>query len=128
MLPPEDHLLGVFDMVGELMRFSITAMATTGSIPSTSAKMSGTESTKSDNSIKNKRTVLSDMRAVRTYLEGVDVDEGPLSREIDKKMTVMKQCVEKVENAAYSLIVRGQERPKGWLPDAEPAGRELDSF
>jgi len=38
----------------------------------------------------------------------------------------MKTCVEKVENAVYGMIIRGRERPKGWVPDigSEERGRE----
>ena len=40
-----------------------------------------------------------------------------LKRENEKKIDVMRQSVEKVEGAAYGLVVRGSERPKGWIPD-----------
>ena len=40
-------------------------------------------------------------------------------------MEVMRQSVEKVEGAVYGLVVRGSERPKGWVPDLSgDAGRE----
>ena len=38
-------------------------------------------------------------------------------RDVEKKIEVMRQSVEKVEGAAYGLVVRGSERPKGWIPD-----------
>lgn len=129
LLTPDDYLLGVFDMVGELMRFSITTMATTGALPSPSTHSPGSDSMDLDHASGVQRTVLTDMREIRSALEGIEVDEGPLSRDVDKKMTVMKQCVEKVENAAYSLAIRGRERPKGWMPDADPGGRqEVESY
>jgi len=51
-LPPEDHLLGIFDLVGEMMRFGITNLATSAKppfpkLPSTSVSRS--PSTKTPN-------------------------------------------------------------------------------
>ncbi|KAJ3473650.1 hypothetical protein NLG97_g10199 [Lecanicillium saksenae] len=43
------------------------------------------------------RTLLSDMQSL-----GVEA---------------MRQSVRKVEKLGYGLVVRGSERPKGWLPD-----------
>ncbi len=37
----------------------------------------------------------------------------------------MRASVEKVEKALYGLIVRGAERPKGWLPDTD-TGRAVE--
>jgi len=51
-----------------------------------------------------------------------------LGKDVERKTEVMKSCVEKVETAAYQMIVRGQERPKGWIPDLAddrgPAGSD----
>ena len=48
-----------------------------------------------------------------------------LKRDTEQKMQVMRQSVEKVEGAIYGLVVRGSERPKGWVPDlGGDAGRE----
>src|SRR5690242_8612702 len=35
MLTYEDYVLGVFDMTGELMRFTVTYLATNGKVPGT---------------------------------------------------------------------------------------------
>ena len=54
-----------------------------------------------------------------------------MARESDKKGDVMRTCVEKVENAVYGLIVRGRDRPKGWMPDAGGSGppkEEVESY
>lgn len=117
MLGPDDYLLGIYDMVGELMRHAITAMAT------------GAFAVADHESIMP-RTVLTDMRELRSCLEKLELDEGSfLARDVGKKMPVMKQCVEKVENAMYGLIVRGSERPKGWMPDAETTVRgEVEGY
>ncbi|KAF2102422.1 Translin [Rhizodiscina lignyota] len=120
LLTPDDYLLGVFDMVGELMRHAVTAMAT--------GELSGAASSTGNENIAS-RGILADMRDLRSSLERLEVDDGFLSRDIEKKMPVMKQCVEKVENAAYGLIVRGSERPKGWMPDTDHVGKgEVEGY
>lgn len=113
-LTSDDYLLGIFDLVGELMRFAITTMATTGSLPSSTAE-SGEE-----------QTILVDLRRLRAHFEELDTSScggTPLGRDFDKKMEVMKTCVEKVETAVYGMIVRGRERPKGWVPDLDGGDR-----
>ncbi|KAL8821520.1 MAG: hypothetical protein Q9191_007289 [Dirinaria sp. TL-2023a] len=111
-LTEDDYVLGLFDLVGELMRFAITNMATNGELPRGSAKEG--EDTERD--------ILADMRSLRTCFETLDTSRGnmdgsPLKRDIEKKMETMKTCVEKVEGAVYGMIIRGRERPKGWVPD-----------
>ncbi len=111
-LTEDDYVLGLFDLVGELMRFAITSMATNGELPRGSQHPSGSES----------GDILSDLRSLRSSFEGLDTTHGaadgsPLKRDLEKKMEVMKTCVEKVENAVYGMIIRGRERPKGWVPD-----------
>lgn len=102
----EDYLLGIFDLVGELMRFAITCMATNGSMPG-SDRSGGSES-----------SILADLQVLRGSFEGLDVPhKSGMSRDVEKKMEVMRTCVEKVEASAYGMIIRGRERPKGWMPD-----------
>ena len=103
MLIIDDYILGLFDMIGELMRFAITVMATNGELPG-----------------KDGRNVLSDLRELRTSLENLETDQSSwFSLDVSKKMPVMRECVEKVEKALYGLTVRGAERPKGWIPDTD---------
>jgi hypothetical protein len=143
----EDYILGVFDMVGELMRFAITAMATHGTLPSGSSasathasvmreggnesKHPDAESMAVDEPHASQRTVLSDLRELRVYLESLEVGpESHFAKDVEKKMTVMRECVEKVEKSLYGLIVRGRERPKGWMPDIRserPQGAEIET-
>ncbi|KAF2501755.1 translin associated factor X [Lophium mytilinum] len=134
LLSTEDYILGIFDMVGELMRFAITAMATSGELPGTLIEKDlpsmGSHDEQSGDSMDveqpsttrpphaQKRDVLADLRELRLCLEGLEPSRGSkFEGDAEKKMTVMRQCVEKVETALYGLIVRGQERPKGWIPD-----------
>lgn len=123
-LSVEDYLLGVFDMTGELMRFAITAMATDGRLPS-----SLPDSADAMDVDAGKRDILTDLRALRAQLEALDVGHGgSFARDVDKKMDVMRTSVEKVERGLYGLVIRGRERPKGWMPDTDVGGgrREID--
>lgn len=111
-LSPEDYVLGIYDMTGELMRFAITAMATSGALPTIA----------DSGESKSQRTLLTDMRAIRATLESLDAGVGPFANEASKKAEVMRASVEKVEKALYGLVVRGAERPKGWMPEMDAGG------
>ena len=124
-LSHEDYLLGIYDMTGELMRWSITAMATNGALPQVDHAGSGSF-TNDKAGARLKRDVLTDMRELRAALEALNVGTGPFAKEVEKKMDVMQASVEKVERALYGLTVRGAERPKGWMPDISDAGRAVE--
>lgn len=118
-LTPEDYLLGVFDMTGELMRFAITSIATSGSLPTST---SGPQ-----------RTPLTDLQSFRRLLSMFDYGEraGGFARDSSKKLEVTLQSVEKVERAMYGLVVRGSERPKGWVPpdmEFRGGGEEIEGY
>lgn len=125
-LSHEDYLLGIYDMTGELMKFAITAMATSGSLPTITCfdNAMGIEAAGLQSNAQ--RNVLTDMRNLRSALESLDAGTGPFARDVDKKMEVMRVSVEKVEKALYGLTVRGAERPKGWLPDTLDSGRQVE--
>lgn len=97
-LSPEDYLLGIYDMTGELMRFSITAMATNGSLPTIPADSSDEMS---DETVQaGDRSVLNDMRSLRSALEALNTGNyGPFAKDCEKKMDVMKSSVNKVEQS-----------------------------
>jgi predicted translin family RNA/ssDNA-binding protein len=153
-LSPEDYLLGILDMTGELMRFAITSIARDHKLPAGDPKTSpkrGNESNKrvaidkgeemeidaqpststTEISLESGpeassqqgggcRTVLDDLRELRLQLEMFEAPKGSkLAMDMEKKMTVMRQSVEKVEKELYNLTVRGSERPKGWVPGEE---------
>ncbi|TKA32457.1 hypothetical protein B0A50_01565 [Salinomyces thailandicus] len=128
VLSPEDYVLGIYDMTGELMRFAITAMATQGlpTIPleadDPNADAAGAIEVDSSVPVAGQRNVLTDMRLLRSALEGIDAGSGPFAKDAEKKMEVMRTSVEKVEKSLYGLIVRGAERPKGWMPDMDAGG------
>ncbi|TKA79129.1 hypothetical protein B0A55_02419 [Friedmanniomyces simplex] len=122
-LSPEDWVLGVYDMTGELMRFAITAMATSGELPTITSPSSSSDAMDVDGGGgRQQRNVLIDMRGLRAALEGLDTGFGPFAKDASMKMRVMQTSVEKVEKALYGLIVRGAERPKGWMPEVEIGG------
>lgn len=116
-----DYILGIYDMTGELMKFAITAMAMTGEVPTTAQK-------DGDMDISPRRNVLDDLRELRAYLQGLSVN-SMYAKDSSKKMEVMQASVQKVEMALYGLVVRGAERPKGWLPEDrntfEPEGVQV---
>jgi hypothetical protein len=120
-LTGDDYVLGIFDLVGELMRFAITTIATTGALPKSEEKGSG-----------DSRDVLVDLRSIRASFQALDTTScggTGLGKDVEKKMEVMKTCVEKVETAVYGLIIRGRERPKGWVPDlSDDKGPAVESY
>ena len=120
-----DYVLGIFDLVGELMRFAITTMATSGSLPGKDITRPGDDSgdVNVDMTAGEQPDILTDLRALRTEFETLDMPPTDgLAREVEKKLGVMKTCVEKVELAVYGMIIRGRERPKGWVPDLREDG------
>ncbi len=148
-LSPEDYILGVCDMTGELMRFSITSMATNGKLPSgersssnkrvktaedpndTGDKMDVDSEPTSAADVQSPPTVLDDLRMIRLQLEMFEAPgASKFAYELEtKKMPVMRECVDKVEKALYGLTVRGSERPKGWMPEVSGDKRtEVESF
>ena len=97
ILTEDDYLLGLFDLVGELMRFTITNMATHGTLPR------GPKPSEHDNGGQDAEgnDILTDLRSLRSCFEGLDTtssgkDWTPLKRDMGKKMEVMRSCVEKV--------------------------------
>ena len=120
-LTGDDYVLGIFDLVGELMRFAITTMATTGTLPGSKNEGDSTES----------RDILGDLRELRTKFQALDTAScggTGLGKDVEKKTEVMKTCVEKVETAVYGMIIRGRERPKGWVPDITDTRAPVESY
>ncbi|KAL5518646.1 hypothetical protein ACEPAH_329 [Sanghuangporus vaninii] len=85
-LPMDDYLLGVSDVTGELMRFAITSIGRRGG--------RGTA------------------RAVSDFVRNCKADfEGftPYVRHLGKKQAVTTQSLQKIEDAAYAIVVRTSE-------------------
>ncbi|XP_078398103.1 translin-associated protein X isoform X1 [Cetorhinus maximus] len=91
---PTDYLLGVADLTGELMRMCITSVG--------------------NGDIETPFEVSQFLRAIYdgfTYIGNT----GPY--EVSKKLYTLKQSLGKVEDACYTLTVRGSEIPKHMLAD-----------
>ncbi len=108
-LTPDDYALGLFDLSGEMMRFAITKIATTGCLPAPA----GSDTTSGG------RSILRDLRNLKILFQALDTTScGPvgLGRDFEKKMDVMSQSVEKVEISACKIMVRRQDKGEGWAP------------
>lgn len=105
-LTQDDYLYGVFDLTGEMMRFATTSTALTG------AMASGGASDDTD----EPRTIVQDMHELGSFFEMLPVAPGNRFA-WEKKLEVTRQSVQKVERLGYDRIIRGSERPKGWVPD-----------
>lgn len=104
LLTEQDYILGLFDMTGELMRFAITQLATRESMSQSGGHPQ----------------ILTVLQDLRRHLEELDVTGMyGLKKQVDQKMGTLRASVEKVENAVYSMTVRGKERPQGWNPGLE---------
>lgn len=104
---PADYLYGVFDLTGEMMRFATAVTALTGAVPG---------------SPDGSRSILADLQEVSSALQVVPALPG---KGFALKMSTMVEQVRKVERVGYGVVVRGNERPKGWVPDLnEEDGRD----
>ena len=99
LLTEEDYLLGVFDTVGEMMRWNV------GHLAVSRGRGEGDEA------------LVKDLRTLRLALEMLHTHGAGCERDVERKMEVMRTCVDKVENTVYGLVVRGSERPKEWVPE-----------
>lgn len=116
----EDYAMGLFDVTGEMMRFAITSLSTghmaSGGSKDGGPKLPGTQA-----------SLVGDLRAMRAAFEAISVSKRhDMFWEIGKKTEIMRTSVEKVERAAYGLLVRGSERPAGWMPDVSTM--EVDTY
>ena len=103
-LTDDDYIYGIFDLTGEMMRFATTTTALTGKLATAGAGGADDETTP--------RTIVGDMHDLNSFFEML-----PRKGAWDRKLQVMRQSVQKVERLGYDLMVRGSERPDGWVPD-----------
>ena len=94
LLSPTDFVLGVADLTGELMRMSINAVG------------SGNREIPFD--------LLPFVRAVYCGMYSL----RPASKEVPRKMSVLRSSLAKIERTCYTLKVRGSEVPKHMLVHA----------
>jgi len=93
-IPPSEYILGIADLTGELMRKCINSIcAGNVNVPFTL------------------RTFM------REILEGFILIGGNGPRELKSKLNVMRQSMDKVENACYTVKVRRTELPEYKVAD-----------
>lgn len=102
LISTHDYLFGIFDLFGELMRFATVTTAQTGALQGDYG-----------------RNILGDLQELGCSFEMLR--ETP-TKDYRGKMEVMRQSIKKVEKLGYGLIVRGSERPAGWVPDMKDDG------
>ena len=138
LITDEDYLLGLFDLTGEIMRFAVTSLSTGGLAAQeqqqkqkqkrreskNETEQSGSDNPSNTSTNNNPQLppsqggIVVDLREIRSSLESMSIPpRHSIQREFGKKVEVMQNSVEKVERAAYGILVRGSERPSGWLPD-----------
>ncbi|OXV08854.1 hypothetical protein Egran_03383 [Elaphomyces granulatus] len=151
MVTEEDYLMGILDLTGEMMRFAVTVLSTGGQIEKPNSTSTTTAATYTTNTINIDSTsespkspprpqlqatqgqLVIDLRSMRANVELLKVPRqhgSYMMRELHKKVDVMQSSVEKVERAAYGILVRGSERPTGWTPDLSSAAAitEVESY
>uniref|UniRef100_A0A8C8S335 Translin-associated protein X n=1 Tax=Pelusios castaneus TaxID=367368 RepID=A0A8C8S335_9SAUR len=99
---PVDYLLGVADLTGELMRMCITSVGN-GDID----------------------TPFELSQFLRQIYDGFSYIGNTGPYEVSKKLYTLKQSLAKVENACYTLKVRGSEIPKHMLADVFSTKAEI---
>ncbi|CAF3529373.1 unnamed protein product [Fusarium graminearum] len=106
-LTPHDYMYGIFDLFGELMRFATVTTAQTGELAGN-----------------GERNIMGDIQELGCEFE--ILPDVP-TKDWRGKMGAMRQSVKKVEKLGYGLVVRGSERPKGWVPDMKDDAPEPTS-
>ncbi|XP_053567085.1 translin-associated protein X [Bombina bombina] len=101
-ITPVDYLLGVADLTGELMRLCIGSVGN-GDID----------------------TPFELSQFLREIFDGFSYIGNTGPYEISRKLHTLKQSLAKVENACYTLKVRGSEIPKHMLADLFSSKSEL---
>ncbi|RDA93243.1 hypothetical protein CP533_6486 [Ophiocordyceps camponoti-saundersi (nom. inval.)] len=114
-LTTRDYLFGVLDLFGELMRFATVhreaVLPTTTSLRTRHHDGQGDGERKESQS----RPVLRDLQELACTFEALP--PAASAKDWYSKLEAMRQSVRKVEDLGYGLVVRGSERPAGWLPD-----------
>jgi len=94
LVPPTHYLLGVADLTGELMRMAIHSIGQGDfDLPFEHCKF------------------------LRIIYDAF-VSFGNVDRDLSRKVQVLRQSLQKVETACYTLQVRGSEIPKHMLAEA----------
>lgn len=124
--------MGLFDLTGEIMRFAVTGLSSGAASSQKEQEKEDKEENKGEGGEgaegelrmlpESQAGLVVDLRAMRALFEMLSVPRRyHMLRDLGKKMDVMQTSVEKVEKAAYGILVRGSERPAGWMPDLSHA-------
>ncbi|KAI1823198.1 Translin [Xylaria intraflava] len=119
-LTAPDYVFGIFDLTGEMMRFATAVTALSGSMPTGDSgrdhNKAPAEQSGEGHGDGGKRTILKDLQDVSSTLQ-ICPPLGGRYNVYAKKLAIMLEQVHKVERLGYGVTVRGNERPKGWMPD-----------
>lgn len=116
MVTEEDYLMGLMDLTGEIMRFAVVQLSSGNATATTTSE--GAPETQPPRLSDTQAGIVIDLRAMRARSEALSVPrKHNMMRDLGQKVGVMQNSVEKVERAAYGILVRGSERPSGWTPD-----------
>lgn len=124
MVTEEDYLMGLFDLTGEIMRFAVLQLSSGNATAAQGSTESSTEDveTHPPRLSETQAGVVIDLQTMRARSEALSVPKKYfMLKDLGKKVEVMQNSVEKVEKAAYGILVRGSERPSGWMPDLSGA-------
>ncbi|KAI9045911.1 translin family protein [Aspergillus affinis] len=142
LVSEEDYLMGLFDLTGEMMRFAVMALSSGQAQAKSNPEVAedgeakgegegeGEAAGPSKPSLSSSQAgIVVDLQALRSLFEGLSVPRRHfMFKDLGKKTDVMQSSVEKVERAAYGILVRGSERPAGWMPDLSSAQVEMESY
>ncbi|KAG0079665.1 hypothetical protein BGZ92_000942 [Podila epicladia] len=101
----EDYLLGIADLTGELMRLAINTL---GQSMVAMPQSQGSETWSLPTPEERVQQILSFLRDIKSGFDGLSLTK---SSPIMKKMSVLKQSLNKIEVALYNVRVRGAEYP-----------------
>lgn len=93
LVPPSEYILGVADLTGEMMRRAINSVG--------------------DGDLCRPFEICSFLQEIESAYSGLN----NCNREVNRKLSVLRQSLRKVEAACYTLKVRGSEIPKHMLVD-----------
>ncbi|CAG5122466.1 unnamed protein product [Candidula unifasciata] len=103
-VPPTEYMLGVADFTGELMKMAINSVGS--------------------GDLRTPRIVAEMMRTIHDAFASI----GNIPRELRHKLRVLRQSLQKVETACYTMKVRGSEIPSHMLADVFSTAGTGDMF
>ncbi|RMJ27618.1 translin-associated factor TraX [Aspergillus sp. HF37] len=127
LVTDEDYAMGLFDLTGEIMRFAVTSLSTGNMAVEGDEDGMASGGKGGPKLTPSQAGLVSDIQQIRSNFEAISVPKrNDVFRDYPKKVEVMQNSVEKVERAAYGILVRGSERPAGWTPDVSTV--QVESF